>query len=91
MEGSQLAKIDIIYDRAALVALPENMRLSYIRRLQELTGQPTIFLISLEYETGLLAPPPFSVNEAEVKDLYRENYTIKKVFEHEISLRTVPV
>src|SRR5215831_11061782 len=54
-----LGPVDAIYDRAALVALPENMRKRYAAHLTELTQKAPQLLISYEYDQRVMAGPPF--------------------------------
>ncbi|MDA9556029.1 thiopurine S-methyltransferase [Vibrio sp.] len=71
-----LAPVDLIYDRAALIALPENMRKTYVERLKGLVKPGgRMLLITLEYPQGEMQGPPFSVSESEVHSLY-DGYTI---------------
>ena len=68
-----LDMVDLVYDRAALVALPAEMRNDYAKRIQSLLnvgGQ--ILLINLDYEQSEMAGPPFSVPEEEIKILYSD-------------------
>lgn len=62
--------VDAVYDRAALVALPEAMRRDYAAQLLALSAQAPQLLICFEYEQSLLAGPPFAVHEAELRQLY---------------------
>lgn len=71
-----LGLVDAIYDRAALVALPEAMRVRYAEHLMTLTGQAPQLLISFEYDQQAMEGPPFSVSEAEVRQHYGERYDI---------------
>jgi thiopurine S-methyltransferase len=71
---SILGKVDAIYDRAALVALPADMRKRYARHLVDLTNAAPQLLICFEYDQSLVDGPPFSVNAEEVKRQYQENY-----------------
>lgn len=66
-----LGPVNALYDRAALVALPEAMRADYVRLLRRLlpTGSPGL-LVTLEYAQGRLSGPPFSVPEAELRALF---------------------
>lgn len=77
---SMLGKVDAIYDRAALVALPAEMREKYSEHLIALTqnaAKPAPqLLICFEYEQGLHAGPPFSVNSDEVKAHYQTQYDL---------------
>lgn len=58
---------DAIYDRAALIALPEAMRTRYARHLLTLTDKAPQLLITLEYDQQEMDGPPFSVGEPQVK------------------------
>ena len=65
-------RFDSIYDRAALVALPHDMRKDYVAACRKLLcDQPAGLLISLEYEQELMQGPPFSVPVVEVQRLWR--------------------
>ncbi len=64
---------DIIYDRAALVALPEEMRGEYVARLKSvLKPGGRILLVTLDYVQDEMAGPPFSVPHYEVESLFAE-------------------
>ncbi|HSH27002.1 MAG TPA: thiopurine S-methyltransferase [Wenzhouxiangella sp.] len=59
---------DLFYDRAALVALPEDMRTRYLDHLRrQLSAQATGLLITLEYDQTQMDGPPFSVVENELR------------------------
>ncbi|MFG0588674.1 thiopurine S-methyltransferase [Acinetobacter sp. YQ_14] len=74
-----ISKIDATYDRAALVALPEHMRETYTQHLIQLTQNAPQLLISFEYDQDLLAGPPFSVPEQEIRKYYASHYQIKQL------------
>ncbi|KXI23532.1 thiopurine S-methyltransferase [Photobacterium sanguinicancri] len=62
---------DVVYDRAALIAMPETLRKQYAERLLSLTKPGgRILLITLDYPQEQLNGPPFSVDEAEVNALF---------------------
>lgn len=64
---------DIVYDRAALVALPEEMRKEYVERLKSLLNPGgRILLVTLDYEQQEMAGPPFSVPQEEIEQLFAE-------------------
>ncbi|GAA4411252.1 thiopurine S-methyltransferase [Nibrella viscosa] len=78
----EIGEIDVIYDRASLVALPYSMRINYLRKLEELTEPGCVyFLNTLEY-APTMDTPPFSIPPDEV-DRYFGNYVIVHV-EHEL-------
>lgn len=59
---------DLLYDRAALVALPEDMRARYLGHLRsQLSADATGLLITLEYDQSKMDGPPFSVSEDELR------------------------
>lgn len=60
----------VIYDRAALIALPATMRQQYVKKLVQLLPQATLFLISLEYPEHEKQGPPFAVSAAEIEQLF---------------------
>jgi thiopurine S-methyltransferase len=62
---------DLIYDRAALVALPKEMREEYVQVLRSrLKEDGRILLVTLDYDQTEMAGPPFSVPEEEVRSLF---------------------
>ncbi len=74
-----LGPVDALYDRAALVALPETMRSRYARHLVEIGGGVPQLLICFDYDQSEMNGPPFSVDENEVRALYDNNYAIEMV------------
>jgi thiopurine S-methyltransferase len=72
--------VEIVYDRAALVALPEEMRADYVQRVKSLLEPGgRILLVTLDYPQAEMAGPPFSVTESEVLQLFSE-YKISKLY-----------
>jgi len=58
---------DRVWDRAALVALPPDMRPRYTARMLELSPSAQILLCTFEYDTTMLSGPPFVVYRDEVE------------------------
>lgn len=79
--GSEdLSDISAIYDRASLVALPEDMRQKYADKLISLTPeQARVLLVTLEYDQAVMSGPPFSVTESSVRKLYTADFAIEKL------------
>ncbi|MFZ5962306.1 thiopurine S-methyltransferase [Thalassococcus sp. BH17M4-6] len=75
-----LGAVDATYDRAALIALPPDMRSRYAPHLHRITGGAPQLLICLEYDQGLMDGPPFSVDAAEVARVYGAHYDIRKLW-----------
>lgn len=71
-----LGPVDVIYDRAALVALPEDMRKRYTRHLMAITDRAPQLLITYQYNPGELDGPPFSISAAEVRRHYDDVYEL---------------
>lgn len=68
--------VDALYDRAALVALPEEMRQRYAVHLREITATAPQLLICYEYDQTVLPGPPFSVCSEELHRLYGGSYRL---------------
>lgn len=77
VSAETLEPIDAIYDRAALVALPENTRNQYTSHLMKITSMAPQLLICYEYNQQLMGGPPFSVSKEEVKHHYAADYQLK--------------
>ena len=61
-----------LYDRAALVALPEDMRADYVTACEKLlTTSAQGLLVTMEYEPQAMEGPPFSVPCVEVERLWK--------------------
>lgn len=71
-----LGKVDAVYDRAALVALPEEMRQRYTMHLAALTHTAPQLLVCFEYDQTLQAGPPFSVTANETTQHYQHLYDL---------------
>ncbi len=76
LSAQTLGKVNAIYDRAALVALPEKMRHQYTAHLMEMTNQAPQLLVTFVYDQSVTHGPPFSVNKAEVNKHYQKNYEL---------------
>lgn len=66
-----------IFDRAALIALPPEVRLRYVAHLLSGALPERIFVISLEYQSPVTIGPPFSVPPAEIETLFGRHYRVK--------------
>jgi thiopurine S-methyltransferase len=75
--AESLGLVDAVYDRAALVAIPANMRDQYTSHLMSITGAAPQLLITYEYNQQLMDGPPFSINEEELKRHYAGTYQVK--------------
>ena len=74
-----LKHIRLVYDRAALIALPPHMRQDYVDHLTAVIPDGThILLITLDYDTDIKGPP-FNVSDEEVQKLYSADYEIEHI------------
>ncbi|WP_101674301.1 thiopurine S-methyltransferase [Alloalcanivorax mobilis] len=74
LTAQSLGPVDLIYDRAALVALPPPMRERYAEALPGLTATAPQLLISFEYDQARMDGPPFSVPPAWIERAYGRAY-----------------
>ncbi|KGJ95764.1 thiopurine S-methyltransferase [Thalassotalea sp. ND16A] len=79
LDGKQFQPFDWIYDRAAIIAFPEDMRNEYVQQLKNfMTAATRIFLLTLEFPEDEMQGPPFSVKEDEVRQLFKGYKVIKQ-------------
>ncbi len=79
LRQADLGEIHAVYERASLVALPQQMRRRYVAHMEQLLRPGShILLITMEYPEGVLEGPPFSVSEAEVEALYAGGFTVER-------------
>ncbi len=76
LTAEQLGSVQASYDRAALVALPPDMRKSYTQHLQLITGGAQQLLITFDYDQNAMAGPPHSVPAEEVNKHYANSYQL---------------
>jgi thiopurine S-methyltransferase len=68
---AQVGRVAAVFDRAALVALPPDVRSRYVAHLDAITPQGTrTLLITMEYAQAEMPGPPHAVLEDEVRTLY---------------------
>jgi thiopurine S-methyltransferase len=84
---NELRPIDIVWDRASLIAFPDDepasLRQRYIGKMHELTpAGALILLITLEYGP-LMNEPPFSVGPDTIRDYFDAGFQV----EHLVDLR----
>lgn len=88
---SELDAVDAIYDRAALIALPDPMRTTYAHHLDALASPGTrMFLITVAYDEAAVSPPPFVVSHDEVAALYNSNWQVTRLANAETTVKGQP-
>ena len=73
----KMVNIAAVYDRAALIALPVEMRTAYCQHLQDICPSQPRLLITLEYDQSEMNGPPFAVNKDELSEHYARGYTME--------------
>lgn len=81
---SLLGSVEAIYDRAALVALPPQMRGGYGTHLRAITRKAPQLLISFEYDQSQMNGPPFSIGKNDVGLYYQNHYQIQLAESREV-------
>ena len=80
-----LGPVQAVYDRAALVALPPAMRIRYTEHLRSLSHHAQQLLITFEYDQNVMAGPPHSVPDDEVRQHYGLHYKIHRLAEEAVA------
>ena len=80
-----IGPVDAIYDRAALVALPDGVRGRYAEHLVSITKNAPQLVIGYEYDQSVMEGPPFSVGADEVRNHYAANYVISFLGNQEVA------
>lgn len=76
----QMAGCTALYDRAALIALPEDMRPVYVEHLQRnLPAKVAGLLVTLEYLQAEMDGPPFAVPADEVHRHFAAGWQVAEV------------
>jgi len=79
LTADDIGTVNGIYDRAALVALPDALREQYASHLVSITNNAPQLIVSFEYDQSCMPGPPFSVNESTVDTLYGNSYIISRL------------
>ena len=62
LDADRIGTVDAVYDRAALVALPAEMRARYAAHVAEVSRTAPQLVVTFEYDQAAMAGPPFSVS-----------------------------
>lgn len=79
LTAERLKAVDAVYDRAALVALPQDMRAQYTSHLISVTAAAPQLMICYEYDQRVIPGPPFSIDRREVEEHYASRYTLSLI------------
>ncbi len=85
LTAADVADCQAFYDRAALIAMPAEMRERYAAHLTAILPTPCRgLLITLDYAQEEKVGPPFAVSEAEVRRLLGGGWTIERLAQKDV-------
>lgn len=90
LTASDIGHVDAIYDKAALIALPNDMRFDYSKQLRDLSGNAPQLLITLNYDQSKKDGPPFSVSGDQVQQYYDRHYQMTELASEPASIGSMP-
>jgi thiopurine S-methyltransferase len=78
LNRSNLPPLDAAYDRAALVAMPDDMQPRYAAKMAQLmpAGAP-VLVVGLDYNQNEMKGPPFAIPQADMRKLFEADFTIE--------------
>lgn len=85
LTSGDVGPVDAVYDRAALVAMPDTMRGDYADHLVAISGGAKQLLVSFDYDQSQMQGPPFSVPEAMIAEYYDTRFHREQLSDTPIS------
>ncbi len=79
LSADDIGQIDAVYDRAALIAMPADMRPKYSEQVINLSGNAPQLLLTLNYDQSEWAGPPFSISSEQIQQYYSDRYQITEL------------
>jgi len=76
LSPTAIGDIAAVYDRAALIALPADVRPDYSKQIYKLSNNAPQLLITLHYDQSKKDGPPFSISREQLQQYYDANYEI---------------
>lgn len=74
LNSEDIGHVDAVYDRAALIALPADMRPRYSKQIRNLSQNAAQLLLTLNYDQSERNGPPFSISAEEIRQYYGSHY-----------------
>lgn len=91
LPARKFSNLNLIYDKAALVALPPEMRVRYVDKILELCSPDTYVLLHhFEYLQDEMNGPPFSVSKKEIHNFFTHLFTIKTLEQNDLDISRYP-
>lgn len=85
-----IGSVNAVYDKAALIALPADMRVQYSAQMYQLSANAPQFIITLTYDQSKKAGPPFSISSEQIQQYYGDNYHISELASEPTSIGSAP-
>ena len=95
LTAEDIDNVDAVYDKAALIALPANMRVKYSEQVRQLSDTadkkfaPQL-LITLNYDQIKKNGPPFSISSEQIQQYYGEHYQINELINEPATIGSAP-
>ena len=90
LSADDIGHVDAVYDRAALIAMPAELRPQYSQQLINLSQNAPQLLLTLHYDQNERAGPPFSISQEQVQQYYGNDYQMNKLEEEPSTLNAAP-
>ena len=90
LNSDDIGHVDAVYDRAALIAMPAELRPQYTKQVINLSQNMPQLLLTLNYDQNERAGPPFSISQEQVQQYYGNYYQMNKLEEEPSTLNAAP-
>ena len=90
LNSDDIGHVDAVYDRAALIAMPAELRPQYTKQVINLSQNSPQLLLTLNYDQNERAGPPFSISQEQVQQYYGNYYQMNKLEEEPSTLNAAP-
>lgn len=95
LTAKDIGNINAVYDKAALIALPADMRQEYSEQVRQLSINKSNqaaaqFLLTLNYDQSKKDGPPFSISHEQLQQYYGSHYEITELASEPASIGSMP-
>ena len=94
LSADDMGQVDAVYDRAALIAMPPEMRPKYSEQVRKLSGavneHAPQLLLTLNYDQSKRNGPPFSISSEDITQYYASHYHLTELENEPATLNAAP-
>lgn len=90
LNSDDIDRVDAVYDRAALIAMPPELRPQYSEQVINLSKNAPQLLLTLHYDQNERAGPPFSISHEQIQQYYSAHYDIYELEGEPSTLNAAP-